>query len=227
MSKGIFITATGTDIGKTFVTGLIVKKLRDAGMNAGYYKAALSGAEETENGLLPGDADYVNRVAGIGDSMENLVSYVYKNAVSPHLAAKLEGNPVEMSVIKEGYEKACQNYEYVTMEGSGGIVCPIRYDEEAHIFLEDIIKELDLSTIMIADAGLGTINSIVLTAEYMKNRNIVIKGIILNHYHKGDVMEEDNIIMVEKMTGLPVIALVSSDDKELSLDAEKLASLYE
>ena len=45
MSKGIFITATGTDIGKTFVTALIVKKLRDAGLNAGYYKAALSGAE--------------------------------------------------------------------------------------------------------------------------------------------------------------------------------------
>lgn len=46
MSKGLFITAIGTDIGKTYVTGLLVKRLRDAGVNAGYYKAALSGAEE-------------------------------------------------------------------------------------------------------------------------------------------------------------------------------------
>ena len=56
-----------TDVGKTFVTGLIVKKLREAGYNAGYYKAALSGADVTENGLFPRDADYVNRVGGIGE----------------------------------------------------------------------------------------------------------------------------------------------------------------
>ena len=66
MGKGLFITGTGTDIGKTYVTGLIVKKLRDAGYNGGYYKAALSGAEPDEHGVLqPGDALHVNRVAGI------------------------------------------------------------------------------------------------------------------------------------------------------------------
>jgi len=81
MSKKIFITATGTNIGKTFVTALIVKKLRDAGYNAGYYKAALSGAEITENGLIPGDAYYVNKIANINETMDNLVSYVYKEAV--------------------------------------------------------------------------------------------------------------------------------------------------
>ena len=52
MKKALFITGTGTDIGKTYVTGLIVKKLRDAGLNAGYYKAALSGAEPDANGTL-------------------------------------------------------------------------------------------------------------------------------------------------------------------------------
>ena len=57
MSKGLFITAIGTDIGKTYVTGLLVKRLRDAGINASYYKAALSGAEEQPDGTwLPGDA---------------------------------------------------------------------------------------------------------------------------------------------------------------------------
>ena len=63
MGKGLFITGTGTDIGKTYVTGLIVKKLRDAGYNGGYYKAALSGAEPDEHGILqPGDALHVNRL---------------------------------------------------------------------------------------------------------------------------------------------------------------------
>ncbi|SHI88573.1 dethiobiotin synthase [Desulfosporosinus lacus] len=226
MSKGIFITATGTNVGKTFVTGLMVKKLREAGHNAGYYKVALSGAEVTEHGLIPGDADSVNRVAAIGETMENLVTYVYKNPFSPHLAAIIEGNPVEMDIVKAAYKKAATNYDYLTVEGSGGIVCPIRYDD-TKIMLEDIIKELGLSTLIIADAGLGTINATVLTVEYMRQKNIPIKGIIFNRYHEGSVMEEDNKMMVEIMTGLSVIAFVKENDTELKIDTDKLVALYE
>ncbi len=61
MAKGIFVTGTGTDVGKTYVTALIVKKLADAGIHAGYYKAALSGAESIEES----DAGYVKKIAGI------------------------------------------------------------------------------------------------------------------------------------------------------------------
>ena len=63
MSKGIFITATGTDIGKTFVTALITKKLRQNGFNAGYYKGALSGAKWIDGQLVAGDPDYICRVS--------------------------------------------------------------------------------------------------------------------------------------------------------------------
>ena len=76
MGKALFVTGTGTDIGKTYVTGLIVKCLRDAGLSAGYYKAALSGAEVAADGtLLPGDALHVARVAGL-DPADVTVSYV-------------------------------------------------------------------------------------------------------------------------------------------------------
>lgn len=225
MSKKIFITATGTDIGKTFVTALIVKKLRDAGYNAGYYKAALSGAEVTEKGLIPGDAYYVNKIANINETMDNLVSYVYKEAVSPHLASKIEGNPVEIDKVVEDFNNALSKYDYLTMEGSGGIVCPIRYDH-IKILLEDIIKELGLSTLIIADSGLGTINHVVLTAEYLKNRNIPVKGIILNHYNEDNLLHEDNIKMIEKITKIPVIALVKENDKELNIDINKLLEIY-
>ena len=225
MSKKIFITATGTDIGKTFITALIVKKLRDAGYNAGYYKAALSGADITENGIIPGDAYYVNKIANINETMDNLVSYVYKEAVSPHLASQIEGNPVEMNKVIEDFNNSLSKYDYLTMEGSGGIVCPIRYDHKK-IMLEDIVKELGLSTLIIADAGLGTINHVVLTVEYLKNRNISIKGIILNHYIEGNLLHEDNIKMIEKITEVPVIALVKENDKELDIDINKLLEIY-
>lgn len=112
------------------------------------------------------------------------------------------------------------------MEGSGGILCPLCFDE-ARIQLADIIKEFRLSSLIIADAGLGTINNVVLTAEYMQIHDLPVKGIIFNHFHPGNVMEEDNLHMCEYLTGLKVLACVQDDDTELNMDAGLLASLYE
>ena len=226
MSKGIFITATGTDIGKTFVTGLIVKKLRDAGLNAGYYKAALSGAELQPDGTwLPGDAAYVAKTSGMTEKPEELVSYIYRTAVSPHLAALREGNPVELDKIKADFAAAQAKYDYVTMEGSGGIICPIRWDEQ-HLLLEDLIKATKLGTLVISNAALGSINACVLTVFYLQQKGIPVRGIILNNYDGKDFMQADNKKMMEAITGVPVIAEVKPNDTELDIDVEVLKGLY-
>ena len=131
MSKSIFITGTGTDVGKTYVTGLIVKKLKESGEKAAYYKAAMSGNKRDENGqLIPRDAVFVQEISGIEQPLKSMCPYVYENAWSPHLAAKAEGNPVHMDSIIQGYYRLCEQYDYITMEGSGGILCPIRFDEK-------------------------------------------------------------------------------------------------
>lgn len=226
MAKGIFITATGTDVGKTYVTGLIVKKLREAGLNAGYYKAALSGAEVSESGLIPGDAAFVAEMAGIPEAPSSLVSYIYEEAVSPHLAAQREGNPVELPKIVEDFNKAAAKYEYLTMEGSGGIICPIRWDEK-RLLLEDIIQELHLGTLVIANALLGSINACVLTTYYLKQHNIPVRGIILNNYDATDFMQVDNRKMIEALSGVPVIACVSPNSQDLDIDLEVLRQLYQ
>ena len=224
MSKGLFVIGTGTDVGKTYVTGLLLKYLRDSGYNACYFKAALSGAVKNPDGdLIPGDAVEVLSMANLDEDTDFVVPYVYETAVSPHLASRIEGHPVEMDVVRDAYNKVASKYDYVLMEGSGGIVCPIRYegkDSKNNIMLEDIINELDLNVVLIADAGLGTINSIVTTYEYLKNRNITVCGIIMNNY-KDEIMEKDNVLMVEHITGIPVIAKVYKNDKNLSLDIDK------
>lgn len=227
MSKKIFITGTGTDVGKTFVTGLIVKKIYESGNSAAYYKAAMSGNEKRNDGtLIPGDALSVKNCSGIPQSLESMCPYIYENAVSPHLASRIEGNPVKMDVVKKGFDNLVNDYDYITVEGSGGILCPLCFDEEK-IQLEDVVKELSLPSLIIADAGLGTINNVVLTYEYMKSKGLSVKGIIFNHFHKGDVMEEDNLRMCEYMTGLKVIACVGDSDKDLDIDSTFLKSLYE
>ena len=100
MAKALFITGTGTDVGKTYVSALIAKQLKDDGFDIGYYKGALSGSNE----ITDSDAWYVKEKANLTDSYDEMVSYTYKHAYSPHLASQIEGNPVEMQVIKDDQE---------------------------------------------------------------------------------------------------------------------------
>lgn len=227
MSKTLFVIGTGTDIGKTYISGLIVKKLHESGSRAGYYKAAMSGNERDADGsLIPGDALSVKEISGISQPLEEMCPYVYEAAVSPHLASRIEGNPVRMEVVLEGFRKVCDTYEYITLEGSGGILCPICFDER-ELWLPDVIKACKAGCLLIADAGLGTINSVGLTAFYMKEHDIPLKGIIFNHFKPGDVMQEDNLKMCEHLTGAKVIACVRDGDTELNISAENLKRLYE
>lgn len=225
MSRAVFITATGTDVGKTYVTALIVKRLRGAGIDAGYYKAALSGAEERGGKLIPGDADFVARTSGMNEAPEGLVSYIYKNPLSPHLAAQIEGNPPELSVIKRDFAASLKRYDYLCVEGCGGIVCPIRWDERK-IMLEDIIKSCGLSVVIVAPSGLGSINSAVLTVEHARAAGIKVRGIIMNGYDETQLMHRDNKYMIERLTGVRVAACVKRGDIELDIPVEELCGLF-
>lgn len=227
MSKSLFVTGTGTDVGKTFVTGLMLKKLRENGRRAAYYKAAMSGNDRRADGsLIPGDALRVKEMSGIEQPLEEMCPYVYETAVSPHLAAKLEGNPVELERVLEGLRDVQARYDYVTVEGSGGILCPLRFDGQS-IQLEDVIKAGNLGCLIVADAGLGTINAVVLTVEYMKARHIPVKGLLFNRFEPGNPLHEDNRRMCEALTGQKVLACVKKGDRELDLPVDVLEALYD
>ena len=221
MAKALFITATGTDIGKTYVSGLIAEYMKNKGLDIGYYKAALSGSSDIKDS----DAWYVKEKANLSDSYNEMVSYTYKHAYSPHLAAQIEGNPPNIEIIRKAYKNISEKHDYIIVEGSGGIICPIRYDDNKKIFLEDIIKQLNIPSIIIADAGLGTINSTVLTIEYMRNKNLKINGIILNRFEITNKMHDDNKKMIEDMTGVKIIGVVM--DGILKLDDKNLDNLFE
>lgn len=224
MAKSLFITATGTDIGKTYVSGLIVKKMRDYGFNCGYYKPVLSGAIRINNELTPGDCVHVVKTAGLNIEPMNCLSYCFEDAVSPHLASKKSGITIDISKILTDYKKLSADYDYILTEGAGGITCPIIDDK---YLMWNLIKDLGLNTLVVADGGLGTINSVLTTVEYMQNRDISIKGIVLNNFDKEDFMHRDNLEMVEKMTGIKVIATVGKDDNDLSVRKEFLEGLFE
>lgn len=92
MAKGIFLTGTGTDIGKTYIAGLLVKTLAEAGKRPAYYKAAMSGNDRRPDGsLIPGDGAFVKTFSGIDQSLESMCPYVYEHAWSPIWLPALRG----------------------------------------------------------------------------------------------------------------------------------------
>lgn len=209
MPKGIFIVGTDTDVGKTVVTAGLMHVVRNNGYNACYFKAALSGAAEDGQKLVPGDTELVSEVGRINEAYENMTPYVFKTPVSPHLAARLERKPIQRSVILEKFVYLKQHYDYIIAEGSGGIVCPL-IEEDSNVYtIENLIKELGFAVVLVAKATLGTINHTVLTVKYLESAGINIKGIILNYYEENAFCE-DNARMIEKLTKVPIIAKLKS-----------------
>lgn len=208
--KGIFITATGTDVGKTYISALLVKKMRESGHNCGYFKPVLSGAETVNGRLIPGDCDYVLKFAGINENPMDFVSYAFEAPLSPHLSSELENVHVSSQKIKNDFEKLKNKYDYIVVEGAGGIVCPFNLRQGEQLLISDIINDLGLDILIVSSAALGSINSAVLTVEYAKQHNINIAGIILNNYNPSDFMQVDNKKQIENLTSVNILGTVKN-----------------
>ena len=217
MSRNLFITVTGTDVGKTYISALIVKKMREMNYNCGYFKPVLSGVAELCNRLVASDCNYVIDTANLNIEPNECVSYWWKEAISPHLAAKRNGQKIDIDKIKYDFAQISRKYDYLLIEGAGGITCPLIVEKDEKYLMKDFIWELGLSTIIVADAGLGTINSTLLTVDYAKSNGIEIEGIILNNYDSNNFMHWDNLEQIEILTGENVVATVSTNANDIML----------
>ncbi|MCM1265461.1 MAG: dethiobiotin synthase [Candidatus Gastranaerophilales bacterium] len=229
MTKSLFITATGTDVGKTYISALLVKKMREYGLNCGYYKPVLSGAIIDDKGnIIPEDCKFVIDTAKLDIKPLDCLSYCFKEAVSPHLAAKRAGINISPNKITEDYNKLKTNYNYMILEGAGGITCPLMDTPSKNdlFLLSDLIKQMNKNVLLVADGGLGTINSVITSIEFIKNCGIQTKGIILNNFDKNNFMHQDNLYMIEKMTDIRVAATVAKDDKDIKIEKELLENLF-
>ena len=226
MVKSVFITAIGTDVGKTYVSGLILKKMREYGVNCGYFKPVLSGAirDKYSGKLIPGDCCHVVKTAGLDIDPMECVSYCFEEALSPHLASKRAGVNIDINKIKFDYNKLSSKYDYMIIEGAGGITCPIIDNK---YLMWNLVKDLDKNVLVVSDSGLGCINSAITTLEYIKIRNIEIKGVVFNNYAPDDFMHRDNLEMVESMSGVSVVSCVGKDDENINIDKENLLALFE
>ncbi len=165
----IFITGTDTNVGKTIVSSWLCLHT-----NYSYFKPIQTG----------GNTDS-NMVAQLTSSHIYPESFSYQTPLSPHLAAKLENNEININKIN------IPNNNNLIIEGAGGILVPIN----KHLLMIDLIKHINVPVILVARSTLGTLNHTLLSLEALRARNINVLGVILNTTLNQDF--QNNLIAIE------------------------------
>lgn len=200
---GIFITGTDTDIGKTVVAAGLAGALMDKGYNVGVMKPVQSGAEMKNGTLYSQDAEVMIKAVGSSDEMELICPVLLREALAPSVAAELEGKQLDLEQIRNAYMELEKRHDLVVVEGAGGIAVPLK----DKFLIADLILYLGIPAIIVARAGLGTINHTFLTIEYARKCGISVVGVIINNY-KGGIAEQTNPQILSKLTGIPVLGII-------------------
>ena len=173
--RGIFITGTDTGVGKTIVAAALARLLRMNGVKVGVMKPVTSGCREEDGRLVSDDALLLCQAAGIPLS-EDVAPYCLREALAPAEAAKIDGVRIDFSVIKASFDRLASLYEYVIVEGAGGLMVPLA----GGLLIADLARELDLPLLVVARPGLGTINHSVLTCFAAQQLGLQVAGVIIN-----------------------------------------------
>lgn len=201
--KGFFITATGTDVGKTVVTAALTCALRQQGFSVGVAKPAASGAVRQADGSLRSeDASLLMAAAGLDESWRDTVNpYCLEAALAPATAAELENVTIEPSLLLERIGQIADAHDLVLVEGAGGLTTPLCEE----YLICDLAKALQLPLLIVAQATLGSVNTALLTAAYAKSQGLHTAALLLNRWPaQPSVLEESTVAYMKRLTGLPV-----------------------
>ncbi|MDR2441077.1 MAG: dethiobiotin synthase [Planctomycetaceae bacterium] len=193
--KGVFITATDTEVGKTYISCQIAAALKATGIRCGVFKPVSTGNRNDAKDLI--------YAAKINETQKKVTPVFFKNPMSPYGASLLEGKTFDLKKIYATFNYFKNKYDFIVVEGVGGLLVPLKRD----FYVSDLIKEFQLPVIVVARAGLGTINHTLLTINKLKDDKQKILGIILNAnqtVHTNDISVATNATLIEEATQLPV-----------------------
>jgi dethiobiotin synthetase len=171
-TAGVFVTGTGTGVGKTVVAAALARTAAASGERVSVFKPAVSGLDD------PGEPDHelLRRAAGSEQTDDEIAPYRYGPPVSPHLAAALDGGPIDRQRLLDGVAAARDGAGLLVVEGVGGFLVPLRAD----YLIRDFAADLGLPVVVVASPGLGTINHTLLTVESVRAAGLEVALVVLN-----------------------------------------------
>ena len=195
MKNIIFVTGTDTGVGKTVITGLLGKGLKNNG-----FKVLTQKWVETGNTERSYDLEYhaVTIEEKLDEKLTRLQNpYLFSLPASPHLAAKIDNKKINTNCLVKSSQLLSEQCDFLLIEGSGGLLVPLNTD----ILTVDVVKKIEAKVIIVADNKLGVVNHTLLSVEALKARGIEILGIIFNRTGKDtelpDFALKDNIEIIE------------------------------
>lgn len=169
--RGVFVTGTGTEVGKTIAAAVIARTLTGGGEDVSVFKPALSGLDD------PGEPDHevLRRASGSKQSDDEIAPYRFGPAVSPHLAAAIEKVDIDPATILTAARQAGKAGTLVC-EGVGGLLVPLTW----RYLVRDFARDLGLPLVVVASPTLGTINHTLLTLEAARAVGLHPVAVVLN-----------------------------------------------
>jgi len=194
----VFITGTDTDVGKSVVCGLLAGYLRQRGASVVTQKWIQTGQDRDlcAHAHWAGGED-----ASWAHHAEDRNPLTYALPASPHLAARQDGKTVALSCMRVSCERLCHHFDWVLVEGIGGLLVPL---DEKNLVV-DVACDLDLPVLVVVANRLGAINHSLLTVEALRRRQMRILGLVFNEVpEQHPAIAADNPHIVAQHTDLPV-----------------------
>ena len=198
--KPLFVTATDTDIGKTYVCAGLAYALKKLGIDVGIMKPFACGVKQ-KIGFSSNDLTILTNAAMVDDAEDIINPFFFPLPASPYTAAKNLGVKINVEHVMECFRKLDEIHDIMLVEGIGGIMTPILKDYA----IIDLIKDLMANTIIVTSSKIGTVNHTVLTCNMCKNMNIPIKGLIINNFDSTGYPIPELERDLSALTDLPVL----------------------
>ena len=203
MSRGIFITGTDTGVGKSVVAASLARALRLRGVNVGVMKPVTSGCIDRNGELVSEDAELLAWAAGV-DLDDDVAPYCLREPIVPVDSAARDGVKISFTKIEECFKRLSAKYEYVIVEGAGGLMVPLN----GGLLIADLAKQLDLPLLVVARPDLGTINHSVLTCFAAGQMGLEVKGVIVNRFPANPGLAEKGAShQIGSLCGAPILGI--------------------
>lgn len=173
----IFVTGTDTNVGKTYVSCLLIRRLRATGLATGAYKPVCSGAEFDVVGRpFWSDIEALRSAAGAELPLDLICPQRFLAAVAPNVAAELEGSNVSNDLLLNGFAAWTSKVDALIVEGAGGVFCPL----SDQLTVLDLATQIQAPVIVVAANRLGVISHTRLTVDRLRQNGLDVAAVVLN-----------------------------------------------
>jgi dethiobiotin synthetase len=219
--RGIFVTGTGTEVGKTVVAAVIARSFAAESQRVAIFKPAVTGLDDYgADGSLSDDMrpfaahrpdhEVLRQAAGSQQSDGEIAPYRYGPPMSPHLAAELAGETIDRQHLLDAAHAAASSADVLVCEGVGGLLVPLSLDPA--YFVRDFAVDLGLPLVVAASPGLGTINHTLLTVEAARGAGLDVAAVVLTPWPENpSAIECSNRETIAIIAGVPVKTLPPLD----------------